>query len=226
MLPSGKKSIYQSDIVAYCAEGGTGDGWVQFSLATRTLSLSKNKTDKYATLAVAGDEVERRFLTMENPQIAALFESLAADTNYWLRATGSREAAVVDVYDGTTTRSSVDFASAAPPAPRNGGPAAATPAVQPPRAPAATNGHRAPAAALQHVDERPQAVLAQYSECFLASLEIIRRGVEKVPELAGASPDAMLAATKEISATLFIEWNRSAGTRPLRTTTREPGEEG
>jgi hypothetical protein len=68
-----------------------------------------------------------------------------------------------------------------------------------------------------YVDQRQPSILAQYGDCFAAAWEVIERAQKKFPALQGATPDTLLQCVKEITGTLFIEQNKQAGVRPLRS---------
>lgn len=169
----------------------TANGPLQIILTDHPKPSKFAGKPQWLPFKVAGEESEHQ-LHCENDAIVAMLAAQPLNAVLSIRAFGSRDDARVEIGGGTVT--------------------AASRTQQPSNAAPNGNGN-----STQHHDERPHAILAQYSDCFLAALEIVRRGTEKVPELKGATPDAMLAATKEISATLFIEQNRAAGTRPLRS---------
>ena len=196
-----KKGVYHSEMVARTSEYGE----LQIILMSHPKPSKFKDRPPYCEFKVAGTETPHQY-ECENATIEQTLAALPLYTVLTIAAHGSRDDARIEVRSGSN-------GSAPAPQPQSSAQQPTAPRQQPPAQPAAQQQQQQQ----QYGDARPHAILAQYSECFLAALEIIRRGVEKVPELKDASPDAMLAATKEMASTLFIEWNHSGGTRPLRS---------
>jgi hypothetical protein len=208
-----KKGVYHGDLVRLTAAEPLA------VIFTGPVLNSKNSTGPASHGMIYFREIDatmERYYNIENAAIRAYLSGVAQNTVAFLRATGTRDAATVEIQYGGAPAVPAPLAVQPPPPPPPAGMAPPVPpAMAPPPPPAAPAGVSHPPAHTV-VDHRPPTILGQYGQCFLAAMEVVHRSVEKMPELKGASPDAMLAAAKEISATLFIEWNKSAGMRPLR----------
>lgn len=193
--------------------------------------VMQSKNDKYVGVIyfkLAGEENEH-YYSIENEQVKALLQQAPQGQVLWMTVDGNGLDPSTHTMQLMTQQGLPlggghlpPVANTPPPPVQQQPPALQPPAQQrpvPPQAqPAAPQPQRAaaPAQQMPFPDSRPVSFFGQYLEAMQAASEILDITMRACPEISDVSVDVLFTATKEIATTLFIEWNKSAGTRPLR----------
>lgn len=184
-----------------------------------TSPVQDSKNENHAGMfyfKVAGEDVEH-YYSIERADLRAVFAAAPQNTVLLLTATGEGKkpethGIVLQPQAGGPPVAPMPASTPAPaPAPAFAAPAAPAPAPRSNLPPVAPPAPVAPALS----DLRPSALADQYVLCYAAACDILDRAMSAYPSISDPDVDTLFKATKEIATTLFIEWSKQAGTRPL-----------
>ncbi len=200
-----KVSVYHSELVHACAQHKGAGMWVQLKTNVRT-SQYKNQDGTprtYVAFMADGDSLERKYQP-ENDAIAIMIAACPLNVPLFVRAAGGRDSALLEVWNEQKQR----IGAGNTPAPVVPAPAQRTaPAAAPAQS---TNGNGA-----GHHFPKPEDRLSlgdEMYEALVTARAICERFQESTNQ--GLSEDTLWSMT----ASLFIERNKSDGRRSLRLT--------